>query len=41
MIDQRVLDNLNNNKFEHSMLYAEADDGLNILLSMKMKILSI
>ena len=29
---------MNNDKDEHSMFYAKAEDGLNILHSMKMKI---
>ena len=32
---------MNNNKYEHSTFYAKGKDGLNILLSMKMKMLSI
>ena len=32
---------MNDNEYVHSTFYAKAEDGLNILLSMKMKILSI
>ena len=32
---------VNNNKYEHSTFYEKAEDALNILLSMKMKILSL